>query len=201
MGRPVSTDCGVHCSDCASKSCGQQIQMQMQQQSTDRVIYLSGEVSEQLISGVISQLMIFASQSDDPISLVLSTYGGSVDEMFSLYDVVSSLTCPVHTIGLGKIMSAGVLLLAMGKKGKRLIGPSSRVMIHSISSFVYGNIFDVLNTTKEMKRQQKMMFNALLQETKMTKKQLEDIFNSKTDTYLTAQEAIKLGIADKLIVK
>src|SRR4051812_38599097 len=84
-------------------------------QSNDRIVYLSGEVNEHTIANVIVQLLSMANQSNKPIHLVVSTYGGSVDEMFSLYDAIKFLPCPVHTIGLGKIMSAGVLLLASGQ--------------------------------------------------------------------------------------
>jgi ATP-dependent Clp protease protease subunit len=83
----------------------------------ERIIYLSGEVNEHSIAQVIAGIVILANQDNRaPITLLVSTYGGSVDEMFSLYDVIKHVSCPIHTIGLGKVMSAGVLLLASGKK-------------------------------------------------------------------------------------
>ena len=107
-----------------------------------RIVYLHGEVSEHSIAIVIAQLLHLANLNRNPIYLVVSTYGGSVDEMFSLYDILKFLPCPVHTVALGKVMSAGVLLLASGVKGKRLIGGSSRIMVHPISGGVMGNVFE-----------------------------------------------------------
>jgi ATP-dependent Clp protease protease subunit len=170
-----------------------------QQYTEQRIVYLSGDVTEQSISSATLQLMLYASVSNKPINFIVSTYGGSVHEMCSLYDTIKFLSCPVHTIGLGKVMSAGVLLLACGEKGKRLIGRSTRIMIHNVSSSAWGNVFDIVNAANEIQMQQSIMFDYLLKETKMTKKQLEDMFNSKVDTYLSAQEAIDLGIADKII--
>lgn len=139
-----------------------------------RIVYLHGEVNEQSIGIVISQMLFLAQQdSKAPIYLIVSTYGGSVDEMFSLYDIIKFLPCPVHTIALGKVMSAGVLLLASGVKGKRLIGKSARIMIHPISSMVGGNVFQVMSESKEVQRLHDLMLSALLDETKMPRRKLK----------------------------
>lgn len=164
-----------------------------------RIVVLSGEVSEQSITMVVAQLLHLASQNNKPIHLVISTYGGSVDEMFTLYDTIKFLPCPVHTIALGKVMSAGVLLLASGTKGKRMIGRSARIMMHSISGGYSGNIFEVINDTKEMKRQQDQMVSAIVKETKTTKAEIEKLMKSGHDVFLSPPEAIKLGIVDKII--
>jgi ATP-dependent Clp protease protease subunit len=174
--------------------------MSASQPSSDRIIFLSGDVNEHTISSIITQLISLASSnSSAPIHLIVSTYGGSVDEMFSLYDTIKFLPCPVYTIALGKVMSAGVLLLASGTKGKRMIGKNARIMIHSISGAAHGNIFEVMNDSKEMQRQQDLMMSALLSESKMTQPQIEKIMKMGHDYYLTPEEAIKLGIVDKII--
>jgi ATP-dependent Clp protease protease subunit len=164
-----------------------------------RIVVLHGDVNEHTISHVIVQLLQLANQNHKPIHLVISTYGGSVDEMFSLYDTIKFLPCPVHTIALGKVMSAGVLLLASGVKGKRLIGRSARIMIHPISGGVYGNVFEAINEVKEHERLQSLMSDALLRETKMTKIEIDKIMKAGHDCYLTPEEAIKMGIVDGFI--
>jgi len=165
-----------------------------------RIVYLHSEVSEHSIANVIAQLLHLANLNRNPIYLVVSTYGGSVDEMFSLYDILKFLPCPVHTVGLGKVMSAGVLLLASGVKGKRLIGASARIMIHPISGGVMGNIFEMENETKEARRLQELMVSALVKETKMSKEKVEkDFMRPMLDYFLTPEDAIKLGIVDKII--
>lgn len=165
-----------------------------------RIVYLSGDVNEHSISHVVTQLVSLANfDSVSPIQLIVSTYGGSVDEMFSLYDTLKFLPCPVNTIGLGKIMSAGVLLLASGTKGKRAIGANARVMIHPVSSGAGGTIFDMINDVAEVKRQQEHMCEKLVAETGMTKDKLESIMRRGHDVYLTPKEAVELGIVDKII--
>jgi ATP-dependent Clp protease, protease subunit len=166
----------------------------------ERIIYLSGEVNEHSIAQVIAGIVILANQDAyAPITLLVSTYGGSVDEMFSLYDVIKHVSCPIHTVGLGKIMSAGVLILASGKKGCRTIGQSARVMIHSITAGSEGTPFQLKNDLRETERQQKLMEDMLLRETKLTRAKLSQIMKSGFDSYLSAQEALKLGIVDAII--
>lgn len=170
------------------------------QQDNTRIVFLHGDVTEQVIASVIAQLLQLASINTKPIHLVLSTYGGSVDEMFSLYDTIKFLPAPVHTVAMGKVMSAGVLLLASGVKGKRLIGASSRVMIHPLSGGAMGNVFEVENQTKEMRAMHDRMVTMLARETKMKLSYIEKLVMARMlDHYLTPDEAIKLGIADKVI--
>lgn len=164
-----------------------------------RLVVLHGEVNEQSICNVIVQLLQLANQNHKPIHLVLSTYGGSVDEMFSLYDTIRFLPCPVHTIALGKVMSAGVLLLASGVKGKRMIGRSARIMIHPISGGIGGNVFEAMNEMKEFERLQELMSTALQNETTMKKDEIDSLMKAGHDCFLTPEQAIKMGIVDKII--
>lgn len=165
-----------------------------------RLIFFTGEVSEESIMGVIAQLTMMASKDpSEPIVLVISTYGGSVHEMFGLYDVIKWLPCPVHTIGIGKIMSAGVLLLASGEKGNRMIGEHSRVMLHPMMAGHFGNVFELRNQMKELESMQSAMESCLARESGKSHKELKDLMEAGRDSYLTAQEAIDFGIADGMI--
>ncbi len=168
-------------------------------QLSERIVYLAGEVTEQAIANVIATIVALANHDKtSPIKLIVSTYGGSVDEMFSLYDIIKFVPCPVHTIALGKVMSAGVLLVASGQKGNRLIGRSTRLMIHPISAGAEGSVFQMENDVTEYKRQQSLMEEMLLAETTMTKAQLTTIMKKGADVYLTAKEAVKFGIVDAI---
>lgn len=173
---------------------------QQQLHYNDRLIYLSGDVTEASISQVIGGILSLTSvNAKAPITLVVSTYGGSVHEMFSLYDIMKYVPCPVRTVGIGKIMSAGVLIMAAGEKGSRLIGRNTRVMIHSISSEAYGTVFELSNSIDSINKEQEMANAALIAETKMSRQTLNKLLDKNVDKYITAQEAIKLGIADKII--
>jgi ATP-dependent Clp protease protease subunit len=169
------------------------------QSDSSRMVFLHGEVSEQAIAQVIAQMLHLANVGRAPIHLVLSTYGGSIDEMFSLYDTIKFLPCPVHTVALGKVMSAGVLLLASGVKGKRLMGASARIMMHPVSGGVFGNVFEIENQSKEAKRLQELMVSHLVRETKMKRSQIERVMNPMLDYFVLPEDAIKYGIVDKII--
>ena len=133
-----------------------------------------------------------------PIDFVISSHGGLAADMFSVYDVIRDLRdkTPIHTKGLGKVMSAGVLLLASGTKGERRIGRYCRVMIHGVMAGQHGYLADVENEFKETRAIQRMYVKALAEETNMSEAYVRKLMNKKTNVYLDAEEAVKLGIAD-----
>ena len=133
-----------------------------------------------------------------PIDFIVSSHGGLAADMFSVYDVMRELRdrTPIHTKGIGKVMSAGVLLLAAGTKGERRIGKYCRVMIHGVMAGQHGYLADVENEFKETRAIQRMYVQALAEETNMTEAYVRKLMNKKTNVYLDAEEAVKLGIAD-----
>jgi ATP-dependent Clp protease, protease subunit len=196
MGRSINKKDVTHNDDGAPEI----IMVNAGSSANDRIVFLSGDVNEHSISSVITQLISLANHnSQAPIHLVVSTYGGSVDEMFSLYDAIKFLPCPVYTIALGKVMSAGVLLLAAGDKGKRMIGRNARIMMHPVSGGALGNVFEILNDAKEIQRQYSSMLNAMVKETTMSREDIERVMKMGHDYFVTPSEAIKLGIVDKII--
>ena len=137
-----------------------------------------------------------------PIEFYISTYGGNADDMFAIYDLmrhVQDSGCEIHTRGYGKVMSAGVLLLASGTKGKREIGKNCRVMIHSVNAGTHGAMHDLKNEFEAIQGIQDSYLDALVAETSMTKSQLKKIIERKINVYLSAEEAVDLGIADIII--
>ena len=136
-----------------------------------------------------------------PIDFIISSHGGLAADMFSVYDVIRDLRdrTPIHTKGLGKVMSAGVLLLASGTKGERRIGKYCRVMIHGVMAGQHGYLADVENEFKETRAIQRMYVKALSDETNMSEAYVRKLMNRKTNVYLDAEEAVKLGIADIIL--
>ena len=136
-----------------------------------------------------------------PIKFYLSTYGGSADDMFALYDTMRIIRedTEIHTIGLGKVMSAGVLLLAAGTKGQRQIAKNCRIMLHTVMGGNQGNLHNMLNEMEAIEQLQEMYSDCLVAETKMTKSRLKKMLERKVNVYLSAEEAVELGIADIII--
>ena len=136
-----------------------------------------------------------------PFEFMISTWGGVAQDAFAIYDIMRMVkeSCEIHTFGVGKVMSAGVLLLAAGTKGKRKIGANCRVMLHGVMGASHGAIHNLENEMEEIKWVQKQYVQALVAETDMTEKHLKRLLGKKIDVYLTAEEAVDLGIADEIV--
>ena len=121
--------------------------------------------------------------------------------MFALYDVMEAVKeeTEIHTIGVGKVMSAGTLLLAAGTKGKRKIGKNCRVMIHNVAAGNFGNLPNLANELEAIQRLQEDYISAMVDNTKFTRKKLEKLLNEKVNIYLDADEAVKYGLADEIM--
>jgi ATP-dependent Clp protease protease subunit len=171
-----------------------------------RLIGLFTEVMDEKVAELVHALLYLdglnkVRKEDKPIGFYVCTYGGSADDMFALYDVMRQVreSTEIHTIGMGKVMSAGVLLLAAGTKGKRKIGKYCRVMIHSVVGGSHGSLPNLANEMEAMQQIQKDYIEALCNETSMTKKDLKKLLERKVNVYLSAEEAVELGIADIII--
>jgi len=174
-----------------------------------RVMGLFSEVEQEKIAELVHALLYMNEMNKltekkkdrKPIDFYLCTYGGSADDMFALYDVINIVKkdTEVHTIGVGKVMSAGVLLLASGTKGKRKIGRNCRVMIHNVAGGSFGILPNMTNELEAIERIQEAYVDALVENSKLTKKKLTKMLNEKVNIYLDAEEAVKLGIADIVI--
>jgi ATP-dependent Clp endopeptidase proteolytic subunit ClpP len=129
-----------------------------------RVIGLYSSVEDEKIAELTQALLYLnelnrilpEGKEKKPVEFYINTYGGSADDMFALYDVMQSVMeeTEIHTIGVGKVMSAGTLLLAAGTKGKRKIGKSCRVMIHNVAAGNFGTLPNLANELEAIQRLQ-----------------------------------------------
>jgi ATP-dependent Clp protease protease subunit len=136
-----------------------------------------------------------------PITFYVSTWGGDALGMFGIYDLMRMVRqeCPIQTHGLGKVMSAGVLLLAAGTKGQRKIGKHCRVMMHAVRGGHVGSIHSLENEMEETRWIQRQHIKALCEETDLTERQLKKMLNKNMDVYLSAEDAVNYGIADIIV--
>jgi len=188
-----------------------------QQEEPDlRVAQLYGEVDDKMAADLISAFLILRESGKqkiyedgaeepttiyNPFELIISTPGGTAVDMFSIYDMMRQTQedCEIHTYGLGRVMSAGVVLLAAGTKGKRKIGANCRVMIHSVIGGHHGSIHNLENEMEEVRWIQDQYNKALCAETDLTPRMLKRLLSKNVNVYLTAQEAVDYGIADIIV--
>jgi|TARA_R110001583_G_scaffold90503_1_gene232434 ATP-dependent Clp endopeptidase proteolytic subunit ClpP len=178
---------------------------QQQEASGPKVVSLYGDIDEDNARDVVHAMRILESgftgeYEKDAFELLVSTNGGSALEMFSIYDTIRMIKekAPVCTVGLGKVMSAGVLVLACGTKGYRKIGKNCRVMIHGVASGYAGSIHSLENELEEVQWIQQQYIKLLAAETDMTEKHIRKLISRKVNVYLTAEESVEFGIADEV---
>lgn len=161
-----------------------------------RIIMLTGEIDERKAQQFIRYLVLLSALSPtECITIYISTYGGDMYEMNAMYDAMRLVKCPIHTIGIGKVMSAGVLLLAAGDR--RSIAEHTSVMMHQVNTELHGTVTDLSIEVKHTKALQDTMYKLYSKYTGKPIKQLE--MDLKSDKYLTAQEAIEYGLADEIM--
>ena len=189
------------------------IQQLMEAEPESRTILLHGELNEEksseIIAGIIGLTKIKAPKKElkegelpyDPMTLYVSTYGGNADEMFGIFDLLQEAQskCIVETIGNGKVMSAGTLILASGTKGHRKIHKNCRVMLHQVSAGAVGPLFNIASEVEEIQQLQDKYIKCLVSCTNLSKRKLKSLLNERVNVYLTAEEAVEYGLADEII--
>jgi len=140
---------------------------------------------------------------DDPqdIEFFISSNGGSVNDMFAIYDVMELVknNRDIATFGYGRVASAAVVLLAGGTKGKRYISKNARLMIHHCSSDLGGSHPTIRSSFAELKKVEAMMIQALAENSELSVGEYYNIFSKNTDEYFSAEEALEMGLVDKII--
>jgi len=163
-----------------------------------RNMIITGPVDEEMSCQVCRNLfMMNAEDPTSPICMYINTYGGTVHDMLAIYDVMQFIKAPIYTVGFGKIMSAGVLILAAGEKGYRFCLPHTSIMIHRVSGGAIGSVEDIESSMGHMAALQTDMEKLLSKHSKITAKQMK-AFMSGPDSYLKPKEALKLGIIDRV---
>lgn len=164
----------------------------------DRIIFLSGEINDQSANIIISELLYLDSLNHEDISLYINSPGGSVTSGLAIYDTMNYLNSDVCTIGIGMCASMAAFLLSSGHKGKRFILPNTEVMIHQPLGGAEGQASDIKIAAERIIKLKKKL-NIIL--SLNTNKELEEIEkDTDRDNYLDANESLKYGLIDKIII-
>lgn len=165
----------------------------------NRIILLSSEINDEVASSVVAQLLYLDSLNHDDISIYINSPGGSITSGMAIFDTMNFVESDVSTICLGMAASMGAFLLSCGKKGKRYILPHAEVMIHQPLGGAEGQATEIKIAAERILKLKEILNKILAENTNQT---LEKIANdTERDHFLTAEEALKYGIVDKIIDK
>jgi len=176
----------------------------------DRIVMLQGVVEDTMANLTVAQLLFLESQNPDkPIKLYVNSPGGSVTAGLAIYDTMQFVKTPVHTMVMGQAASMGSFLAQAGEPGHRYVLPESRTMIHRVSSGTRGTSGSVHVQELEFEDARRHFEESKRLNNRLTElyvkhnskgKQFEELFETmKFDTFLSAEEAVENGFADKVI--
>lgn len=165
----------------------------------DRIIYFSGVVDEDSCNTVIAQLLYLSSTDNRDINIYINSPGGSVVDGLGVIDTIEFVPCDITTTCVGMAASMGAVLLSCGAKGKRLVLPHSRVMIHQVSSGMQGVSKDLEIELEQTLRCKKDIYEILSKNTGKSYEQIEK--DCDRNFWLIGEEAVEYGIADKVLSK
>ncbi len=164
----------------------------------DRVIFLSGEIYDEMANIVVSQLLFLEMEdSQKDITIYINSPGGSITAGMAIYDTMQHIKCDVKTVCVGMAASMGAILLTSGTKGKRYCLPSSEVMIHQPLGGAQGQASDIEISAKRIIRMKKQLNAILAKNTGQSLAQIQE--DTDRDNFFTAKEAKKYGLIDEVL--
>lgn len=164
----------------------------------ERIIFIGTPIDDQVANAVIAQLLFLDSQDGETdAKLYINSPGGNVTSALAIYDTMQFIKCDVSTICVGMAASASALLLSAGKKGKRFSLPNSEVMIHQVMGGVEGQATDIDIHAKHILKVKEKLNKILAKHSGKKISQVEK--DAERDYFMSAEEAKKYGIVDKII--
>ena len=164
----------------------------------DRIIMLDTDVNQMSASLIVAQMLFLESANKEkPINFYINSPGGSVTAGMSIYDTMQLIKCPVHTIVIGMAASMGSFLASAGEKGKRMVLPNSRHMIHQPLGSTSGQASDVEIQYKELQFWKDRLTELYAKHTGQPVDVLQA--DMDRDNFMSAEKAVEYGLADRII--
>ncbi|MCL2271631.1 MAG: ATP-dependent Clp protease proteolytic subunit [Treponema sp.] len=166
----------------------------------DRIVFLDGDINDISADMVVAQLLFLDGQdTEKDINLYINSPGGSVTAGLAIYDTIQHVKSNVQTICLGQAASMAALILTAGTAGKRMVLPSSRVLIHQPWGGAQGQARDIGIQSREIIRLKKMTIQYFALHTGKTTDQIAQ--DMERDLYMSAQDAVEYGVADSVLTR
>ncbi|MCF7860135.1 ATP-dependent Clp endopeptidase proteolytic subunit ClpP [Patescibacteria group bacterium] len=166
----------------------------------DRIIFLGESIDDHVANIVIAQMLFLAAEDKEKdIKFYINSPGGSVSAGLAIYDTMQYIKCPVSTICIGMAASMASVLLAAGAPGKRLALPNSEIMIHQVMGGAEGQASDIKIRAEHILKIKDKINHILATHTGQKINNIEK--DSDRDNFMSAAEAKKYGLIDKIIDK
>lgn len=163
----------------------------------DRIIFLSGEINDDLANTIVSELLYLDSINHDDISLYINSPGGSITSGLAIIDTMNFVKSKVSTICIGMAASMGAFILSCGEKGKRFILPNSEVMIHQPLGGVNGQATEIKIVAERILKLKDKLNKILARNTNQDLNKIE--IDTERDYFMNSSEALEYGIIDKIL--
>jgi len=163
----------------------------------DRIIILTGEITDDTANIIVGQLLYLDSLNHDDISLYINSPGGSITSGMAIYDTMNFIKSDVSTICLGMAASMGAFLLSCGTKGKRFCLPNSEVMIHQPLGGASGQATEIKIAAERILRLKEKLNKILAHNTNQSLDVIER--DTERDYFLSAKEAMEYGLVDQIL--
>ena len=164
----------------------------------DRVIFIGGEIEDDMANLVIAQLLFLQNENADAdISIYINSPGGVITSGMAIYDTMQFVGCNVVTYCLGQAASMAAVLMAAGTKGKRFVLPNSRILIHQPLGGARGTATDINLQAEEILRMRARLNEILAKHTGQPVTKIEE--DADRDHFMSAEEAVAYGLADQII--
>ena len=166
----------------------------------DRIVFISGEVNDEMANAVCAQLLFLQSQdAKKPISVYVNSPGGSVTAGLAIYDTMQFVKCPIATYCIGQAASMGAVLLTAGEKGRRFSLPNARIMSHHPWGGAEGKASDIEITAREILRLKERLNEILAKHS--GRKMEEVVRDTDRDHFMSAEEAKEWGLIDEVLAR
>lgn len=162
-----------------------------------RTIMLTGGVDDKMARRVCERLMVLASESDDPILLVISSPGGHVESGDMIHDMIKFVGAPVKVLGSGWVASAGALIYSAAQKKNRYALPNTRFLLHEPRGGVGGQATDVEIQAREIIKMRERLNNIFAEATGKSLATIKK--DTERDFWMSAEEAVKYGLVSKIV--
>jgi ATP-dependent Clp protease, protease subunit len=165
----------------------------------DRIIFIGGEIEDDMANLVIAQLLFLQNENADAdISIYINSPGGVITSGMAIYDTMQFVGCPVATYCLGQAASMAAVLMAAGAKGKRFVLPNSRILIHQPLGGARGTATDINLQAEEILRMRARLNEILSHHTGQPVSKIEE--DVDRDNFMSAEEAVAYGLTDQIIL-